>query len=132
MRRLLAIALLTISFLIPSSVGAASGRCTVVVEPPSGAPTDVYRISVSGVPTDPMGGSVEVRADVRLLGTRTGTIYFAFLVPGTTKFFIDHNYSYPEEPPAEPLEPGRYQVKVTTPHIDGPEGCHTTTRFVVR
>ena len=39
-----------------------------------------------------------------------------------------HNFPYEDEP-LDPLEPGRYLVQVSTPHIHG--GCHATTSFVV-
>ena len=127
-RTALAFALL-IAMLVPGSVAAASERCSIEISPSVGGPTDVYRIAVSDVPVDPDGGSVEVQAVVRRLGTREGSVIFAFLVPGTTEFFVDYNYAFPGEPPLDPLAPGRYQVNVTTPHISG--GCHATGQFVV-
>jgi hypothetical protein len=109
-----------------SATSGASTRCTVDVAPSLGSPTDVYRITVSNVPV--IEGSLEVRVDIRLLGTRTGSIYFAHLIPGVTEFFIDHNQAPPGEP-AETLDPGRYLVRVTTPHLHG--GCTTVGRFAV-
>lgn len=106
---------------------AARAQCTVNVAPSVGSPTDVYRIAVSGVPVVPDSG-IEVRVVIRLLGTRSGSVYFAFLIPGATEFFIDHNQAEPNEP-TEPLEPGRYLVRVTTPHIHG--GCTAVGRFMV-
>ena len=109
------------------AASAARAQCTVNIAPSVGSPTDVYRIAVSGVPVVPDSG-IEVRVEIRLLGSRSETIYFAFLIPGATEFFIDHNQAEPGEP-AEPLEPGRYLVRVTTPHIHG--GCTAVGRFLV-
>ena len=109
-----------------SATSATSNRCTVDITPAVGSPTDVYRITVSDVPV--IEGSLEVRVDIRLLGTRTGSIYFAHLIPGVTQFFIDHNQAPPGEP-AEMMEPGRYMARVTTPHLHG--GCTAVGRFVV-
>lgn len=64
-------------------------------------------------------GSVEVQTVIRRLGTREGSVIFAFLVPGVTEFYVDYNFAYPEEPAPDPLAPGRYHVSVTTPHIRG-------------
>jgi hypothetical protein len=113
--------------LLPTPVAAAE-RCTIDVTPDQGSPTDVYRISVSDIPVDPNGGSVEVRIDVRRLGSREGSIFFVFLVPGVTDFFLDYNAAFPEEPPPDPLAEGRYLVSAQTPHV---RGCHSTDRFVV-
>jgi hypothetical protein len=130
MRRIaLSLALLA-SLLIPASASAAAERCSLEISPAVGSPTDVYRILVTNVPVLPDGGSVEVRVDIVRLGSREGTIYFAHLIPGVTEFYIDHNYSYPEEPPADPLVPGRYRVTVSTPHIHG--ACRDTGGFAVR
>jgi hypothetical protein len=130
MRRIaLSLALLA-SLLIPASAAAASERCSVEVSPAVGSPTDVYRILVSNVPVDPEGGSVEARVDIVRLGSREGTIYFAHLIPGVTEFFIDHNVTYPEEPPSDQLVSGRYRVTVSTPHIHG--ACRSVDRFVVQ
>lgn len=109
------------------AVSAAPARCTVNIAPSVGSPTDVYRIAVSGVPVVPDSG-IEVRVDIRSLGSRSETTYFAFLIPGATEFFIDHNQAEPGEP-AGPLEPGRYLVRVTTPHIHG--GCTAVGGFLV-
>lgn len=43
-------------------------------------------------------GSVEVRTDIRRLGTREGSIIFAFLIPGVTEFYVDYNFSYRRSP----------------------------------
>ena len=131
MRRIaLAIALL-VTLLIPGSAMARSERCSIEISPSVGSPTDVYRIAVSNVPVDPEGFSVDVRTDIRRLGSRDGAIIFAFLVPGITAFFVDYHYAYPGEPPVDPLVPGRYQVSVTTPHISGAEACHAVGQFAV-
>jgi len=120
--------LVLVATLAPAGVvSAATTRCSVSITPEAGSPTDVYRIAVSGVPVDP-NGFVEVRVDVRLLGTRSGSIYFVFVVPGATEFYIDHNQPLEGEP-SEGLAPGRYLVRVTTPHIHG--GCSTVGRFTV-
>lgn len=128
MRRIALSLALVASLLIPAAASAASARCTVDVTPSVESPTDVYRIVVSNVPVQ-LGRSVEVHVDVRLLGTRTGSIYFAFLIPDVTEFYIDHNLGLPGEPPPDPLTPGRYQVMVSTPHIHG--GCNAIGGFVV-
>ena len=129
MRRALTILVLVLVATLAAAGGAsaAPAQCTVNIAPSEGSPTDVYRIAVSGVPVVP-GSGIEVRVDIRLLGSRSRSIYFAFLIPGATEFFIDHNQAEPGEP-AEPLEPGRYLVRVTTPHIHG--GCTAVGRFLV-
>lgn len=129
MRRIALLLALLLALVVPSATSAATTRCTVDISPAIGSTTGVYRITVSGVPVDPDGGSVEVRVDVKRLGSRDGSVYFAFLFPGTTQFYIDHNLGLPGEPPNDPLVPGRYRVFVSTPHIEGP--CHTTDGFVV-
>ena len=128
MRRFMLSLALVASLLVPAAASAASERCSVTVSPSVGSPTDVYRILVSNVPVVP-DTSVEVRVDVRLLGSRSGAIYFAFLIPGATEFYIDHNVSYPEEPAPDPLATGRYQVLVSTPHIKG--ACRSVGGFVI-
>ena len=130
MRRFALSLALIAALLAPASAAAGSGRCSVDISPAAGSATDVYRITVSDVPVAPDGGWVEVRLIIKLLGTRSGTVYFATLVPGTTVFYVDHNQAPPEEPPTE-LEPGRYLVDVSTPHIHGAGGCHTIGQFVV-
>ena len=130
MRRLAGVLALLVSMLVPSVVAAASERCSVVITPTMGSTTDVYRVLVSNVPVDPTGGSVEARLDIHRLGTREGSVIFAFLFPGVTEFYVDHN----EAPPGEPqstLEPGRYLVQVTTPHLRGADACHAVARFEV-
>jgi len=126
----LAIAL-SAAILVPGSVGAHSERCSVAISPSAGSPTDAYRVTVSNVPVDPEGGSVEVRTNIRRLGSREGSIIFAFLFPGTTEFNLDYHSPSegPGEPPLEPLEPGRYQVSVTTPHLNG--ACQAIAHFLV-
>ena len=129
MRRIpLVLALVALGALFPSAASAAPERCSIDVSPSSGGPTDVYRLTATNVPVDAAGGSVEVRVDVRLLGTRTGSIYFVFLVPGTTEFYLDINQPVPGEP-VEPLAEGRYLVTASTPHLHG--GCRATEGFVV-
>jgi hypothetical protein len=126
MRRiaLLAVLVLTASFASSAVVSAATSRCSVSVDPSIGSPTDIYRITVTDLTPDP--GSLEVRVDVRLLGARSGSIYLASLIPNTSVFYIDHTGD-----PEQPLESGRYLVRVSTPHVNGAAGCHTTTTFTV-
>lgn len=128
MRRFALSLALVASLLVPTAASAASGRCTVTISPEVGSPTDTYRILVSNVPVVPWT-SVEVRVQIKRLGTREGSIYFASLIPEITEFYIDHNLSWPEEPPPDPLIPGRYLVLVTTPHMHG--GCNAAGGFVV-
>ena len=129
MRRIISlIAALAILAAMPAVVSAAETRCSIEVTPSAGGPTDVYRVTASGIPVDPGGGSIEVRIDVHRLGTREGSIYYLFLMPGTTEFFLDLNQVAPEEP-LEPMTPGRYLVLAETPHLAG--GCHAVDRFVV-
>lgn len=128
MRRFMLSLALVASLLVPAAASAATERCTVTIAPEVGSPTDVYRILVSNVPLEP-DVSVEVRVDVRLLGSRSGSIYFAFLIPNITEFYIDHNVTWEGEPAPDPLAPGRYQVLVSTPHIKG--GCRAVGGFVV-
>jgi hypothetical protein len=131
MRRFALVVALLAAMLVPGSVAAGSDRCSFTISPTSGSPTDVYRIAVSNVPVYDNGGSVEARIDIRRLGTREGSVYFVFLIPGVTEFYVDHNYAYPEEPVRDPLAEGRYLVEVTTPHISGPDTCHAVGRFTV-
>ena len=127
MRRALTILVLVLvaTLAAAGAASAARAQCTVNIAPSVGSPNDVYRIS--GVPVVPDSG-IEVRVEIRLLGSRSESIYFAFLIPGATEFFMDHNQAEPGEP-TEPLEPGRYLVRVTTPHIHG--GCTAVGRFKV-
>ena len=75
MRRIALAFALVAALLAPAGVaagsdsGSGSTRCSVDISPDSGGPTDVYRITVSNVPVDPDGGSVEVRLVIKLLGT---------------------------------------------------------------
>ena len=129
MRRLIGLlATLTILTAMPAAVSAAESRCSIDVAPSAGGPTDLYRLTASGFPVDPNGGSVEVRIDVHRLGTREGSVYFLFLIPGTTEFYLDLNQLAPEEP-VEPMVPGRYLVLAETSHLAG--GCHAVDRLVV-
>jgi hypothetical protein len=129
MRRLVLIAaVVALAGLFPSTVAAASDRCSVDVSPATGGSTDAYRLTATNVPVDPDGGSVEFRVDVHRLGTPEGSIFFVFLIPGTTEFYLDINQAAPGEP-VEPLAEGRYLVRAETPHLPG--GCHGTARFVV-
>ena len=121
------LAILMLLAAAPGSVAAAAERCSIEVTPAAGAPTDVYRVTASNFPVDPDGGSIEVRIDVRRLGTREGSIFFLFLVPGTADFYLDINRVVPEEP-VEPMAEGRYLVVAETAHH---AGCVTTDRFVV-
>lgn len=113
--------------LAPAGVAAGTARCSVSVDPAVGGPTDVYRIHVTNVPVDPDGGSVEFQLEIRRLGSREGSVYWVFLVPGVTEFYVDHNAPPPGEPPTE-LAPGRYLVSA---HVSHDTGCYATARFVV-
>jgi hypothetical protein len=127
MRRILLLLVLVLAASL-ASTGVASGassRCNVTIDPSVGFATDTYRITVSNLTPDP--GILEVRVDVRLLGTRSGSIYFAFLIPNTSVFFIDHT----ADDPSQPFESGRYLVRVITPHVHGAAGCHTVGRFQI-
>lgn len=121
------VAALLILGAVPGVTAAASTKCSIEVTPSSGGPTDNYRITASNFPVDPNGGGIEVRIDVRRLGTRTGAIYFLFLIPGITDFYLDLNQTPPGEP-AESIEPGRYHVRAQTAHV---AGCHAVDHFVV-
>jgi len=129
MRRFALSLALVASLLIPGAASAAPTQCTVSVSPSVGSPTDVYRIFVSNVPVVP-DRSVEAHVDVRRLGSRDGSIYFVFLFPGVTEFYIDHNLGYPDEEAPPPLTPGRYQVMVSTPDIRG--ACNAISTFIVQ
>lgn len=129
MRRVALVVALVFSLLIPASVGAAgSDRCSVSISPKVALPTDIVTIQVSSVPVDPDGGSIEVEIHVRRLGTREGSIFWSFLVPGITEFFVNYNEAPPGEPASVPLAAGRYQVDVST-HV---RGCYAVGQFVVR
>lgn len=132
MRRIALVFALLAALLAPASVSAGSSKCSITISPTAGSPSDVYRLAVTNVPIDPNGGSVEVRIDIRRLGTREGSVYFVFVLPGLTEFYVDHHAPFPDEPPPDPLATGRYLVEVTTPHISGPGACHTVGQFVVR
>lgn len=112
---------------LPSVTAAASDRCSVDVTPASGGTNDIYRLTGSNFPVDPNGGGVEVRIDIKHLGTRSGSIYFVFLVPGATEFYVDLNEPPPGEP-AMPMEPGRYLVLAETAHM---AGCFDVDTFEV-
>jgi hypothetical protein len=128
MRRIALVFALLAALLAPASASAAVATCSLTISPTEGAPTDAFRFSVTNVPVDPDGGSVEVRIDIRRLGTREGSIIFAFLIPGVTEFFVDYNVAPPGEP-AETLVAGRYLVDVSTPHLHG--ACRAVGRFSV-
>jgi hypothetical protein len=132
MRRIALLFALLAALLAPASVSAGSEKCSLTISPTAGSPTDVYRFTVSNVPVDDSGGPVEARIDIRRLGTREGSVYFVFLIPGVTQFYVDHNYGSPEEPAPDPLPTGRYLVEVVTPHLSGPTACHAMGQFVVR
>ena len=131
MRRIALIFALLTALLAPASVAAASDRCSLTITPTAGSPTDIYRLAVSNVPVADNGGSIEARIDIRRLGTREGSVYFVFLIPGVTEFYVDHNHSAPEEPAADPLPAGRYLVEVVTPHLSGRDACHAVRQFTV-
>jgi len=129
MRRAAIILSLVITVLLPGSVAARASRCSIDVTPSVGSTTDVYRITVSNVPVDPAGGSIEVRADIQRDGTRDRSTFFAVLVPGATQFYFDYHVAYPGEPAPDPLLPGRYRVSAETSHLVG--GCHAVAQFEV-
>lgn len=112
---------------LPGVAAADTSKCSIEVTPAAGGPTDTFRVTASNFPVDPNGGGIEVRIDVKRLGTRTGSIYFLFLVPGVTEFYLDLNQPAPGEP-VEPMEPGRYLVLAQTAHL---AGCHAVDHFVV-
>lgn len=128
MRRFALSLALVASLLIPAAVSAAPAQCTVDISPSVGSPTDVYRIRVSNVPVVP-GVGIEVQINIKRLGTREGSVYFVFLLPEVTEFYVDHNLGLPGEPPPDPLVPGRYLALVATPHLRG--GCSAVGSFVV-
>lgn len=132
MRRVLLLVALLGAMLIPSAVSAAPSRCSVTISPSVGSPIDVYRISVSGLPVDPNGGGVEIQTVIRRLGTREGSVIWAFLMPGITSTFFDFHAAPPEEPPLDPLPAGKYHVAVSTPHLSEAAGCHVVGLFTVR
>ena len=128
MRRFaLLLAALVAAAVAPAATLAAADRCSIEVTPASGSPTDLYRVTATNFPVDPEGGSVEVRIDVRRLGTRGGSIYFLHLIPGITDFYLDLNGTVPGDP-VEPMLPGRYLVVAETAHMTG---CHVVDRFMV-
>jgi hypothetical protein len=127
MRRLFVLVALLSLLIIPAPVAGASNRCSIDVTPEVGTSTTTYRITGTDFPVLPPGRSLEVRIDIRLLGTRSGSILLLFLIPGVTEFYVDLNQA-PEGEPGETLEPGRYLVRAETPHV---RGCHTIDRFVV-
>lgn len=129
MRRFaLLLATLVVAAAAPGATFAATAdRCSIEVSPMTGSPTDVYRVTATDFPVHPEGGFVEVRIDVRRLGTRDGSIFFLLLVPGTTEFYLDINQTVPGDP-VEPMAPGRYLVVAETAHMTG---CLTVDRFVV-
>jgi hypothetical protein len=86
MRRIALVFALLAAMLVPGTVAAGSDRCSFTISPPSGSPTDVYRIAVANVPADLNGGSIEAQIHTRRLGIREGSVYFVFLVPGVTQF----------------------------------------------
>jgi hypothetical protein len=134
MRRFALVLAMLAVMLVPGSVAAGSERCSFAVTPTAGSPTDVYRITVSDVPVVIVDGSerpVEVQIHIRRLGTREGSVIWAFLLPGITEFSVNYPDIIPEEPAPEPLATGRYFVEVTTPHLQGADGCHAVEQFTV-
>lgn len=132
MRAIALVFALFAALLAPAPVSAGTDKCSLAISPTSGSPTDVYRFTVSNMPVDPNGGSVEARIDIRRLGTREGSVYFVSLIPGVSEFFVDYKYAYPEEPAPDPLATSRYLVEVTTPHLSGPTACLAVGQFIVR
>src|SRR5215203_4130422 len=128
MRRVLLSLSLVLTALVPAPVLAAE-RCTLSISPAVVAPDDAVDLFVTGVPVAPGGGAVEVGVDVRRLGTHEGSVDFVFLWPGVTEFSLKLHHDYSGESPLPPMEPGRYLVRVTTPHLHG--GCHATGMFRV-
>ena len=130
MRRLALVVALLALLVVPGTAAAATHNCSLEVSPVAGSATDTYRIRVSNLPVNPEGWGIEVRLDVRKLGTREGSTYFVFLIPGVTEFYVDHNASAPGEPAPDPLAAGRYRVFAETAHIGG-TGCHAVGQFIV-
>ncbi len=128
MRRIALLVALVAAMLMPASVAARSTNCSLDVSPRIGTPTSIYRLTVSNVPLDPAGGSVEVQIDIHRLGTKNGALLFVFVIPGVSRFYVDYNAPIPDEP-NEPLAPGVYKLDVHTPHIGG---CQTGGIFIVR
>jgi hypothetical protein len=128
MRRVLLSLSLVLAALVPAPVAAAE-RCALEVSPTVVSPDDAVDLFVTGVPVAPNGGAVEVGVEVRRLSTHEGSVDFVFLWPGVTEFSLKHHYDYSGENPPPPMEPGRYLVRVVTPHIHG--GCHATGMFEV-
>jgi hypothetical protein len=127
MRRVALVFALLATLIAPATATAAGGGCAVTVTPSVGTSSDIYTITVSDVPVLE-GGAVEVQINIRRLGTRTGSVIWAFLIPGVTEFSV----VYPdvlagEEPPT----PGRYQLVVTTPHLSGAQACHSIGQLLV-
>jgi hypothetical protein len=124
------LALSLLAVLAPSTTFAATDRCAVSVEPAGGTVNDVYRITVSDLPVDP-DDFLEVRLDVRRLGSRAAWTFVVFVVPGASEFYVDFNQGVndPDEPPAEPLLPGRYLVDASTPHLAG--ACYAVGKFMI-
>jgi len=132
-RRLLLLVALSATILatlgMPAAVAAAPARCAVSISPSVGSPTDAFRISVTNVPVDP-DGVIEADVIVKNASDRSTTFYFAWLIPGVTEFYIDHNYVYEGEEQTY-LAPGRYTVTVETPQVVGPTACHAIGWFTV-
>lgn len=125
---LLSLSLLLGSVAVPATAAAAE-RCVLTVDPAVVSPDGFVELSVRGLPLAPGGGSVEVGIVVQRLGTHEGTAYFTFVWPGTTEISLRHHFDYSGENPLPPMEPGRYLVRVTTPHLHG--GCSATGLFRV-
>ncbi len=134
MRRFaLLLAILTLAIVVPSPVAAAPRSCTIDVTPHRGTAHTTYRITGNHFPlsTDsPLEVDMFVsRVSFNLadLGRAYVVIYFVFLIPGGTHFYVDFNAPSGGEPPP-PILPGRYLVQAFTPHMGN---CNTSSVFVV-
>jgi hypothetical protein len=90
----------------------------------------VYRVTGRHFPLATSGFSLEVRLDVYRVGVSGArlnlkTTYFATLMPGVHRFYVDFNSPTEARPP---LKPGHYVVVAQTPHQPG---CRTATGFDV-
>lgn len=135
MRRLaVVLVLLSLTVAVPAPVAEAAKTCTIDVSPLRGSTHSPYRISGHHFPlstNSPLEVDMAVsRISYNLadLGHVYVTIYFVFLVPGLTDFYVDFNAASGGEP-APPILSGRYLVQAFTPHV---AGCRTSSGFVVR
>ncbi len=134
MRRLaVVLLLLSLAVAVPAPVAAAAKTCTIDVTPSRGSTHTTYRISGNHFPlstNSPLEVDMAVSRvtfNVADLGHVYVVIYFVFLIPGGTHFYVDFNAPAGGEP-APSIAPGRYFVQAFTPHV---AGCRTSSGFVV-